>query len=110
MQAYLNISLCASAPPVNLLPSTSESLYLLCSNSLCFLFERPFVLVVFQNATQNSLELVDDPKAAAVDEIAAKLGLCKVGRLFLLALSLVHRVSQFAFDKVVSYFAFTPNT
>lgn len=34
---------------------------------------------MFQNATQNSLELVDDPKAAAVDEIAAKLGLCKVG-------------------------------
>uniref|UniRef100_A0A8D0D736 Nuclear protein localization protein 4 homolog n=1 Tax=Sander lucioperca TaxID=283035 RepID=A0A8D0D736_SANLU len=35
-----------------------------------------------QNATQNSLELVDDPKAAAVDEIAAKLGLCKVGWIF----------------------------
>lgn len=34
--------------------------------------------VMLQNATQNSLELVDDPKAAAVDEIAAKLGLCKV--------------------------------
>lgn len=33
---------------------------------------------LLQNATQNSLELVDDPKAAAVDEIAAKLGLCKV--------------------------------
>lgn len=33
---------------------------------------------MLQNATQNSLELVDDPKAAAVDEIAAKLGLCKV--------------------------------
>lgn len=33
---------------------------------------------MFQNATQNSLELLDDPKAAAVDEIAAKLGLCKV--------------------------------
>lgn len=41
---------------------------------------------MFQNATQNSLELVDDPKAAAVDEIAAKLGLCKVGCLFLLSL------------------------
>uniref|UniRef100_A0A3Q3LT35 Nuclear protein localization protein 4 homolog n=1 Tax=Mastacembelus armatus TaxID=205130 RepID=A0A3Q3LT35_9TELE len=35
-----------------------------------------------QNATQNSLELVEDPKAAAVDEIAAKLGLCKVGWIF----------------------------
>lgn len=34
--------------------------------------------VMLQNATQNSLELIDDPKAAAVDEIAAKLGLCKV--------------------------------
>uniref|UniRef100_A0AAX7TW01 NPL4 homolog, ubiquitin recognition factor n=1 Tax=Astatotilapia calliptera TaxID=8154 RepID=A0AAX7TW01_ASTCA len=35
-----------------------------------------------QNATQNSLELLDDPKAAAVDEIAAKLGMCKVGWIF----------------------------
>uniref|UniRef100_A0A3Q4ARA7 Nuclear protein localization protein 4 homolog n=1 Tax=Mola mola TaxID=94237 RepID=A0A3Q4ARA7_MOLML len=35
-----------------------------------------------QNATQNSLELIDDPKAAAVDEIAAKLGLYKVGWIF----------------------------
>lgn len=31
-----------------------------------------------QTANQNSLELLEDPKAAAVDEIAAKLGLCKV--------------------------------
>lgn len=38
-----------------------------------------FFSAVFQNATQNSLELLDDPKAAAVDEIAAKLGMCKVG-------------------------------
>ncbi|CAG03056.1 unnamed protein product, partial [Tetraodon nigroviridis] len=37
---------------------------------------------LFQNATQNSLELIDDPKAEAVDEIAAKLGLCKVGWIF----------------------------
>ncbi|KAK7919187.1 hypothetical protein WMY93_010471 [Mugilogobius chulae] len=35
-----------------------------------------------QTATQNSLELLEDPKAAAVDEIAAKLGLCKVGWIF----------------------------
>uniref|UniRef100_A0A3B3SG87 Nuclear protein localization protein 4 homolog n=1 Tax=Paramormyrops kingsleyae TaxID=1676925 RepID=A0A3B3SG87_9TELE len=35
-----------------------------------------------QIGTQNSLELVDDPKAAAVEEIAAKLGLCKVGWIF----------------------------
>lgn len=41
------------------------------------------VPAVFQNASQNSLELVDDPKAAAVDEIAAKLGLTKVGLLLL---------------------------
>lgn len=35
-----------------------------------------------QSASQNSLELLEDPKAAAVDEIAAKLGLCKVGWIF----------------------------
>uniref|UniRef100_A0A3P9MJL3 Nuclear protein localization protein 4 homolog n=1 Tax=Oryzias latipes TaxID=8090 RepID=A0A3P9MJL3_ORYLA len=35
-----------------------------------------------QTANQNSLELLEDPKAAAVDEIAAKLGLCKVGWIF----------------------------
>uniref|UniRef100_A0A3B3ZDT2 Nuclear protein localization protein 4 homolog n=1 Tax=Periophthalmus magnuspinnatus TaxID=409849 RepID=A0A3B3ZDT2_9GOBI len=35
-----------------------------------------------QTATQNSLELLEDPKAAAVDEIASKLGLCKVGWIF----------------------------
>ncbi|KAJ8263800.1 hypothetical protein GJAV_G00141410, partial [Gymnothorax javanicus] len=35
-----------------------------------------------QIGTQNSLELLDDPKAAAVDEIAAKLGLRKVGWIF----------------------------
>ncbi|XP_041075709.1 nuclear protein localization protein 4 homolog [Polyodon spathula] len=35
-----------------------------------------------QIATQNSLELVDDPKAGAVEEIAAKLGLRKVGWIF----------------------------
>nr|XP_057923024.1 nuclear protein localization protein 4 homolog isoform X2 [Doryrhamphus excisus] len=35
-----------------------------------------------QNATQNNLELLDDPKAAAVDEIATKLGLRKVGWIF----------------------------
>lgn len=47
---------------------------------------------MFQNATQNSLELLDDPKAAAVDEIAAKLGMCKVGFDFLSVLCLTsHR-------------------
>uniref|UniRef100_A0A8C5FHC2 NPL4 homolog, ubiquitin recognition factor n=1 Tax=Gadus morhua TaxID=8049 RepID=A0A8C5FHC2_GADMO len=35
-----------------------------------------------QNATQNSLELLEDPRAAAVEEIAAKLGLVKVGWIF----------------------------
>lgn len=34
--------------------------------------------ISLQIATQNSLELVDDPKAGAVEEIAAKLGLRKV--------------------------------
>lgn len=38
----------------------------------------------FQNATQNCLELLEDPKAAAVDEIAAKLGMCKVGSSLLM--------------------------
>lgn len=32
-----------------------------------------------QIGTQNSLELLEDPKAEVVDEIAAKLGLRKVG-------------------------------
>uniref|UniRef100_A0A8C9S5Z6 Nuclear protein localization protein 4 homolog n=1 Tax=Scleropages formosus TaxID=113540 RepID=A0A8C9S5Z6_SCLFO len=35
-----------------------------------------------QIGTQNSLELLDDPRAAAVEEIAAKLGLRKVGWIF----------------------------
>ncbi|XP_044152368.1 nuclear protein localization protein 4 homolog [Bufo gargarizans] len=35
-----------------------------------------------QVGTQNSLELLDDPKAKVVDEIAAKLGLRKVGWIF----------------------------
>ncbi|KAG5262808.1 hypothetical protein AALO_G00279130 [Alosa alosa] len=35
-----------------------------------------------QIGTQNSLELMEDPKAAAVEEIAAKLGLRKVGWIF----------------------------
>lgn len=33
-----------------------------------------------QIGTQNSLELLEDPKAAVVDEVAAKLGLRKVLR------------------------------
>uniref|UniRef100_A0A672KRX9 Nuclear protein localization protein 4 homolog n=1 Tax=Sinocyclocheilus grahami TaxID=75366 RepID=A0A672KRX9_SINGR len=35
-----------------------------------------------QIGTQNSLELIEDPKAEAVEEIAAKLGLRKVGWIF----------------------------
>ncbi|KFV65318.1 Nuclear protein localization protein 4, partial [Dryobates pubescens] len=35
-----------------------------------------------QIGTQNSLEILDDPKAEVVDEIAAKLGLRKVGWIF----------------------------
>ncbi|XP_075702083.1 nuclear protein localization protein 4 homolog [Rhinoderma darwinii] len=35
-----------------------------------------------QIGTQNSLELLDDPKAKVVDEIAGKLGLRKVGWIF----------------------------
>uniref|UniRef100_A0AAR2J5P9 Nuclear protein localization protein 4 homolog n=2 Tax=Pygocentrus nattereri TaxID=42514 RepID=A0AAR2J5P9_PYGNA len=35
-----------------------------------------------QIGTQNSLELIEDPRAAAVEEIAAKLGLRKVGWIF----------------------------
>lgn len=35
-----------------------------------------------QIGTQNSLEILEDPKAEVVDEIAAKLGLRKVGWIF----------------------------
>ncbi|KAL4648635.1 hypothetical protein GN956_G6795 [Arapaima gigas] len=35
-----------------------------------------------QIGTQNSLELLDDPRASAVEEIAARLGLRKVGWIF----------------------------
>lgn len=35
-----------------------------------------------QIGTQNSLELIEDPKAEAVEEMAAKLGLRKVRDLF----------------------------
>ncbi|KAM4663209.1 nuclear protein localization protein 4 homolog [Discoglossus pictus] len=35
-----------------------------------------------QIGTQNSLQLLDDPKAEVVDEIASKLGLTKVGWIF----------------------------
>lgn len=35
-----------------------------------------------QIGTQNSLELIEDPKAEAVEEIAAKLGLRKVRHPF----------------------------
>lgn len=43
-----------------------------------------FLYVWFQIGTQNSLELIDDPRAAAVEEVAAKLGLRKVTPVLLL--------------------------
>uniref|UniRef100_A0A674MYC1 Nuclear protein localization protein 4 homolog n=1 Tax=Takifugu rubripes TaxID=31033 RepID=A0A674MYC1_TAKRU len=52
-----------------------------------------------QNATQNSLELIDDPKAAAVDEIAAKLGLCKVGWIFTDLLSEDMRIGTVCYSR-----------
>lgn len=60
----------------HLVGSISENLPISLRVTLRFLLAVTFV---FQNATQNSLELIDDPKAVAVDEIAAKLGLYKVG-------------------------------
>ncbi|XP_061611349.1 nuclear protein localization protein 4 homolog isoform X1 [Phyllopteryx taeniolatus] len=52
-----------------------------------------------QNATQNSLELLEDPKAAAVDEIAAKLGLRKVGWIFSDLLSEDTRIGTVRFTR-----------
>lgn len=47
---------------------------------------------MFQNGAQNSLELIDDPKAAAVDEIAAKLGLCKVSLFEIVSLQYMQNI------------------
>ncbi|XP_077406908.1 nuclear protein localization protein 4 homolog isoform X2 [Vanacampus margaritifer] len=52
-----------------------------------------------QNATQNSLELLEDAKAAAVDEIAAKLGLRKVGWIFSDLLSEDTRIGTVRFTR-----------
>lgn len=47
---------------------------MLCFFLFCFTSKIFFV----QIGTQNSLEILEDPKAEVVDEIAAKLGLRKV--------------------------------
>ncbi|XP_057682181.1 nuclear protein localization protein 4 homolog [Corythoichthys intestinalis] len=52
-----------------------------------------------QCATQNSLELLEDPKAGAVDEIAAKLGLRKVGWIFSDLLSEDTRIGTVRFTR-----------
>ncbi|XP_077359345.1 nuclear protein localization protein 4 homolog [Festucalex cinctus] len=52
-----------------------------------------------QTATANSLELLEDPKAAAVDEIAAKLGLRKVGWIFSDLLSEDTRIGTVRFTR-----------
>lgn len=51
----------------------------------CFTSKIFFV----QIGTQNSLEILEDPKAEVVDEIAAKLGLRKV-RMMLDIMHLLH--------------------
>lgn len=54
-----------------------------CQEVRC-VFSCSVLLVSFslpQIGTQNSLEILDDPKAEVVDEIAAKLGLRKVRTL-----------------------------
>lgn len=50
---------------------------------LCFFScpVSPTSFSLLQIGTQNSLEILDDPKAEVVDEIAAKLGLRKVRML-----------------------------
>lgn len=45
------------------------------AHQFCHLFSN---YAASQIGTQNSLELLEDPKAEVVDEIAAKLGLRKV--------------------------------
>lgn len=49
--------------------------FLFCFTSKIFFF------LLLQIGTQNSLEILEDPKAEVVDEIAAKLGLRKVRML-----------------------------
>lgn len=58
---------------------------MLCFFLFCFTSKIFFV----QIGTQNSLEILEDPKAEVVDEIAAKLGLRKV-RMMLDITRLLH--------------------
>jgi len=54
-------------------------------SSIVFLLHVLFLFLPYdmtQIGTQNSLELIEDPKAEAVEEMAAKLGLRKVRDLF----------------------------
>lgn len=46
-----------------------------------FCFTSKNLFFFLQIGTQNSLEILEDPKAEVVDEIAAKLGLRKVRML-----------------------------
>ncbi|XP_070339930.1 nuclear protein localization protein 4 homolog isoform X2 [Equus asinus] len=51
-------------------------------NGICTKCQPSAITLNRQIGTQNSLELLEDPKADVVDEIAAKLGLRKVGWIF----------------------------
>ncbi|XP_058417848.1 nuclear protein localization protein 4 homolog isoform X4 [Diceros bicornis minor] len=51
-------------------------------NGICTKCQPSAITLNRQIGTQNSLELLADPKAEVVDEIAAKLGLRKVGWIF----------------------------
>lgn len=64
---------------------TLTSAFLLClapdSGQVYYVFSgsvSPASFSLLQIGTQNSLEILEDPKAEVVDEIAAKLGLRKV--------------------------------
>lgn len=63
------------------LTSASLPCLTLDSGQVCYVFlcsVSPASFSLLQIGTQNSLEILEDPKAEVVDEIAAKLGLRKV--------------------------------